>query len=80
MNYKQQNGALQKEYGRHGFNFLQAALKRTGMRFSDRYNGLYDSADAAMLLLYMSRNGMSVVPRCRFTATATGIGSTCLDH
>ena len=26
------------------------------------------------------QGSMSVVPRCRFTATATGIGSTCLDH
>ncbi len=29
---------------------------------------------------FVSTIPKSVVPRCRFTATATGIGSTCLDH
>ncbi len=40
-----------------------------------------DPRAAARLLAYaMRKEGMSVVPRCRFTATATGTGSTCLDH
>ncbi len=30
--------------------------------------------------VFLYGRAFSVVPRCRFTATATGIGSTCLDH